>query len=77
MSKLTNAYLDTKHRWLLIREGIDNGRKFSTSLAIPPTKGDRMDIISDKDIHEGYNINTDVIIIIIKKGIVEKIYFKN
>ena len=77
-NKLINAYLDPKHRWLLIREGIDNnGRNFSTSLAIPPTTGDRIDIISDEVIHEGYKINADVIIIIIKKGIVEQIYFKN
>ena len=76
MNKLTNAYIDPKHKWILIREGIDNGKKFTTSLAIPPTNGDRIDIISDKDINEGYLCDADVIIIIIKNGIIDKTYFK-
>ena len=77
MGILTDAYLDPKNKWILIREGIENGQKFTTSLAIPPTKGDRTDIIGDKDSKAGYLNSADVIVIIIKGGDVEEIYFNN
>ncbi len=77
MNILTGISIDPNHRWLLIREGIDEkGRKFTTSLAIPPTKGDRIDIITDKDLGEGYRCDVDAIVIVIIKGKINSIYFK-
>jgi hypothetical protein len=77
MGKLTNLYVDTNNKWILIREGIDdNGKLFSTSIAIPPTTGSRMDIISDQSLNDGYNLNVDVIVIIITNGEINKIYLK-
>ena len=78
MSKLTKIYIDPNNRWLLIRKGIDEkGREFSTSLAIPPTDGDRIDIITNDDINAGYQIDMDIIIIIILCGKIDNVYYKN
>jgi hypothetical protein len=69
MGKLTNAYIDPENKWILIREGIDDkGNKISTSLAIPQTNGDRIDIISNDFISDGYQMDLDIIVIIIKNG---------
>ena len=77
MSKLTKVYIDPEHKWLLIRKGIDEkGREFSTSLAIPPTTGDRVDIITNDDINAGYRIDMDIIVIIIKYGKIDNVYYK-
>lgn len=77
MSKLTKVYIDPEHDWLLIRKGIDDkGREFSTSLAIPPTDGDRIDIITNDDIDTGYQIDMDIIVIIIKYGRIDNVYYK-
>lgn len=77
MSKLTKISIDPTNKWLLIREGIDDkGKTFTTTLAIPPTKGDRMDIITDKSLEEGYRMDVDIIFIVIINGKINNIYFK-
>lgn len=58
-------YLDPKHKWGIIYE-CDNGKKHY--IAIPPTDGDRTDIITyDKSI-VGYNYGFKGVIVIIKNG---------
>ena len=76
-NKLTGISIDPNNKWLLIREGIDDkGKTFTTTLAIPPTKGDRMDIITDEPLEDGYRMNVDIIFIVIIKGEINSIYFK-
>jgi hypothetical protein len=76
MSKLTKISIDPNNEWLLVREGIDDkGKNFTTTLAVPPTKGDRTDIITDKPLEEGYRIGVDIIVIVILSGKINSIYF--
>jgi hypothetical protein len=63
--KITDIYLDENDKWTLIIEGInEKGRTIKTMTAIPPTDGNRTDIITNFPIGEGYQYNCKDLIII-------------
>ncbi len=63
--KITKIYLDRINKWTLIIEGItDKGKDSMTMTAIPPTDGNRTDIINTSTLGEGYQYNCKGLIII-------------
>jgi len=61
-----NAYLDPKNKWTIIFE--DKKGRIISYCAIPPTKGNRTDIITHDKILNGYTFGIDAIIILIING---------
>ena len=59
-------YNTFKHKWCLniLNKKINK----TTFLAIPPTDGDRTDIITNNKMEQGYNYGIDCIILEIKNG---------
>lgn len=62
--KVSKAYRKSDSKWLIVIEGIENNRKIKNYIAIPPTTGDRLDIITNFDIKGGYNYDIDGAIIV-------------
>lgn len=60
-------YIDKKNKWGIV---IEND-KFKKYIAVPPTNGDRFDLINfeNEEIFKGYNYNIKTCLLIeIKKG---------
>jgi len=55
-----------EHKWCLNITDLKTKKKIQTT--IPPTDGDRIDIITDDKMIEGYNYGIDCIIIEIRDG---------
>lgn len=68
--EVTRASITTTgNKWTLNIEGTERGKTVKNYIAIPPTKGDRLDIITGSDFEQGYRYDIDGIIIIhILKG---------
>lgn len=65
--KLHRAYLNRpKNKWEIVFE--DKDGKQINAWAIPPTNGDRVDIICYDDTKPGYVYDAEVIVINIKNG---------
>lgn len=64
--EITDLYLDENNKWTLIIEGIkENGRTDKVIIAIPPTDGNRTDIINSEGYKDsGYQYNCKGLIII-------------
>jgi hypothetical protein len=60
-------YLNPENKWCIIIEDENNSKK-KHFIAIPPTNGNRIDVISYDQIHLGYNYKLNGIIIIIING---------
>jgi len=58
-------YLDPNHKWTIIFEYEDGKKNYC---AIPPTNGNRTDIILGEDHPKGYRLDIDCIIIQITNG---------
>ena len=75
--EVTKVYTESKNKWAITVEGIEKGREVKTFIAIPPTTGDRLDIILGSDLKEGYRYDIDGIIIIhILNGFPHVRYYK-
>lgn len=61
-----NAYIDPNNKWCLIFT--DKDGKLINRCAIPPTEGDRTDLLCFNDLKSGYSFGIDAIIIRIEKG---------
>jgi len=62
-------HIDPKNKWCLIIEGSENKKRQKTYCAIPPTDGDRTDIITEHALPSGYKLDCKGLIIVnIKKG---------
>jgi len=73
--QINKIYIDSINKWCLVIEGVEEKKKknqiIKKYIAIPPTSGDRVDIInlSNRDIFkQKYFYNFNGIIIIIKNG---------
>ena len=61
---IKKIYTNPKNKWGLIIEGIEKGKPTKTLCTIPPTKGDRFDLITEFEITPGYRYDCKGIIII-------------
>ncbi len=61
------AHIDKKNKWAIIFTDKTNGRIINL-ISIPPTKGNRVDIITYDKIIPGYSMGIDAIIVIIENG---------
>lgn len=71
--KVHKAYLDPKNKWVIVFED-EKGKKIN-SWAIPPTNGNRVDLICYNDTKYGYVYDAEAIIINIKNGEPELLCF--
>lgn len=63
--KVLKVFLDSKNKWQLNVEGTNNkGKKYTQIIAIPPTNGNRVDLITGNSLEEGYRYNIDGVIVI-------------
>jgi len=65
---VTKVSIDSDKKWCLIIEGQEKGKKVFTYIAIPPTDGNRVDVITDIDLETGYHYDQSVIVIMIING---------
>ena len=72
--KIMTLSFDKKNKWNLIITTSDNKKH---NISIPPTDGNRIDIITNDKILNGYNLNIDAVIITIKKGTPTVSYIKD
>ena len=61
-----NVYFDKHNKWTIMFE--DKKGRLIHMMAIPPYLGDRIDIVTNKDIEAGYQLGIDVFIIEIRSG---------
>ena len=67
--QVTNVHISTTNKWMLIIEGMEKGRNVSTYCAIPPTSGNRVDILTPDVLDTGYRYDVNVIVVDIKHGV--------
>ena len=72
--KVQSASIDEKNRNVLNVIFSDGTKTF---VCIPPGEGNRLDIILQKDLKEGYNFGAECIVIIKKDGETEIIISNN
>lgn len=61
---------DANNKWQLV---VKKNGKIINYIAVPPTDGNRIDIITNSDLLAGYNYNIDCVIIVIEEGKISKI----
>jgi len=69
-----NLHIDPRNKWCLIIEGVEDGKRKRIYCAIPPTTGNRVDIITEFILEKGYRYNCKGLIFInIEKGKITEI----
>ena len=66
---VTSVHIDANNKWSLVIEGTERGKAVKTYIAIPPTSGDRIDIITPNVLDTGYRYDVELIVIEIKAAI--------
>lgn len=68
--QVTNVHIDsTTNKWQLIITGKEKNKVVITYCAIPPTDGNRVDVITPSDLEPGYRYDVSLIVIDIVQGI--------
>jgi len=65
---VTRIYLDPSNKWAIVVEGVEKNKPSKTYIAIPPTNGNRVDVISTVTQKSGYNYDTEVIVVNVVNG---------
>ena len=73
---VTNVHIDPSNKWLLVIIGTENNKAIKTYCTIPPTTGNRVDIITSDDLEAGYRYDVSIIVINIISGIANIHLFK-
>jgi len=55
--------------WSLVITGTEKGKAVKTYCAIPPTNGNRVDVITSTNLEHGYRYDVGLIVIDIKHGV--------
>ena len=72
---VTSVHIDPKNKWSLVIEGKEKDRVIKTYCAIPPTDGNRIDVITPSELEPGYRYDISLIVIDIKLGIINVYLF--
>jgi hypothetical protein len=66
---VTNVHIDSDNKWQLVITGQERNKEVRTYCAIPPTNGNRIDIITPCELEQGYRYDQGCIVIEIKMGV--------
>lgn len=67
--EVSKAYLHPDNKWCIVIEGKEKDRVIKTYCAIPPTSGNRVDVINPNALEIGYRYDVSLIVIDIVEGI--------
>jgi hypothetical protein len=67
--EVSKVYISPKNKWNLIIEGKEKNKVIKTHCAIPPTSGNRVDVITCSELETGYRYDVSLIVINIKHGV--------
>lgn len=62
--KVDKVYTETQNKWTIVIEGIEKDKRVKTYCSIPPTDGDRLDIITDCNLKDGYAYDISGVIVV-------------
>jgi len=66
---VTDVHISKDNKWCLVITGTEHNKDVITYCSIPPTNGNRVDVITPDKLEQGYRYDVGLIVIDIRHGV--------